>query len=264
MAAGKISGIIQSHSRPEGLRRALLSLQMQTYRAFEVVISDDSNDSESIFSVVDDFVRAGLRIKFKHTGPCGAAESMREALMRTRCDFIKILHDDDWLTPRSLEIQLNALLGNADTNVVYGSALICYPHEDKVFYSFAEKATKIPSQQWINMYAKDGFGPVQSPVTALYRRHPKFRVMWDEFENPELREAARKTGAGTDVSLQVENAGSNACVILLPMVVCFLGTDMDSTTQTDKNIAKYYQRSGSVNTIAIRIGCGEMTVQDFF
>ncbi len=239
--AKKISIIIQSHNRPSGLQRAMLSLQMQTFKNFEIVISDDSENYSEIVKIINGSAAHGLEINFKHTQPCGAAESMRDAYERTSGEYIKILHDDDWLTPRSLEYQNYALSTNLDTNAVYGRAIICYPYEDKVFYSFGEEVIKIPSSEWVSLYASDGFGPLQSPVTALYRRHHRFRVMWDEFTNPELREAARKTGAGTDVSLQVDNAGSNSAVILLPYVVCFLGTDMGSCTQTDKNISNYYQ-----------------------
>jgi hypothetical protein len=239
--SNRISVIIQSHNRPEGLKRALFSLQMQTFKDFEVVISDDSDDESQISRVLIGPAATGLDIHFKHTGPCGAAESMREAYQRSRFGYIKILHDDDWLTPRSLECQSLALDSNWDTNAVYGRAMICYPHEDRAFYAFAEKALKIPSSQWVAHYEATGLGPVQSPVTALFRRHPGFRVMWDEFINPALREAARKTGAGTDVSLQVDNAGSNTNVILLPYITCFLGTDMNSCTQTDKNISSYYE-----------------------
>ncbi|MFZ4479527.1 MAG: glycosyltransferase family 2 protein [Rhodoferax sp.] len=201
--SNRISVIIQSHNRSEGLKRALFSLQMQTFKDFEVVISDDSDDKHQILDVLNGPAGKGLDIHFRHTEPCGAAQSMREAFDRTRFEYIKILHDDDWLTPRSFECQMSALNGNQDTNAVYGRAMICYPNEDKIFFTFAEGAVKIPSSQWVSKYEVNGIGPVQSPVTALYRRHQRFRVMWDEFINPNLREAARKTGAGTDVSLQV-------------------------------------------------------------
>lgn len=237
----RVSVIIQSHNRPQGLKRALLSLQMQTFKDFEVVISDDSASKSEISKVLDGSAAEGLAIKFRHTELCGAAQSMREAYQRTSYEFIKILHDDDWLTPHSLASQVLALSGNPDTNAVYGRAVVCYPEQDKVFYAFQDRPIKMPSEQWVSSYAASGFGPIQTPVTALYRRHPRFRIVWNEYTNPLLREAARKTGAGTDVNLQVDNAGSNRCVILLPVVVCFLGTDMDSCTLVDKQILSYYE-----------------------
>lgn len=237
----KVSVIIQSHNRPQGLRRALLSLQMQTTQDFEVVISDDSTCRDDIESVLAGPAAQGLNILYRHTPPCGAAESMREAFGRTSGEFIKILHDDDWLTPRSIETQTLGLEVNPGTGVVYGQALISYQVHDKVLYNFFDKPNKIPSAEWVQQYASTGLGLLQSPVTALYRRHDRFRIMWDEFQNPVLREAARKTGAGTDVSLQVDNAQSAPYVLFVPIVACHLGTDMSSTTQTDPRIAEYYK-----------------------
>ena len=214
---------------------------MQTFKDFEVVISDDSASVNEVLEVLGGPAAAELDIKFTHTTPCGAAESMREAYGRTSFELIKILHDDDWLTPHSLACQVSALNSAPDCNAVYGRAMISYPHEDKVFYAFEEKPAKVLSAHWVSLYAANGFGPIQTPVAALYRRHPKFRIVWSEYINPILREAARRTGAGTDLNLQVDNAGSNKHVVILPHVVCFLGTDMDSCTQTDGNIPAYYQ-----------------------
>lgn len=238
----RVSVLVQSHERPEGLRRALLSLQMQSYRDFEVVVSDDSARGEEIRAVLDGPAAAGLDLRVAFTPPCGAAESMREAFGRSRGELVKILHDDDWLTPHSLACQVAALDHHADVNAVYGQALIAYPHGDRLYANFGDQALKVDSAEWVAQYARDGMGPIQSPVTALYRRHAGFRVMWDEFRDPRLREAARKTGAGTDVSLQVDNAASNRFVVLLPYVACVLGTDMGSTTQVDPGIPDYYRR----------------------
>ena len=236
----RVSVIIQSHDRPNGLKRALQSLQMQTFKGFEVLISDDSASEADIRDVVSGPAAAGLDIDMRHTAPCGAAESMREAFGRSSCEYIKVLHDDDWLTPHSLEQQVAALDTNPDSNVVYGHALISYRERDQLAYVFEDKPVKIPSARWVASYESNGGGPIQSPVTALYRRHERFRIVWDEYVNPTLREAARKTGAGTDINLHVDNAGSNEYVVLLSRVVCFLGTDMDSVTQTDPKILSYY------------------------
>ena len=237
----KVSVIIQSHNRPQGLRRALLSLQMQTTQDFEVVISDDSTCRDDIESVLAGPAAQGLNILYRHTPPCGAAESMREAFGRTSGEFIKILHDDDWLTPRSIETQREALDKNTDAGVAYGRAVIPFLTHDQLEYAFFDKHAKVPSSEWVKAFQANGHGPLQSPVTALYRRHERFRIMWDEFQNPVLREAARKTGAGTDVSLQVDNALSAPYVLFLPITACYLGTDMSSTTQTDPQIGEYYK-----------------------
>ncbi len=78
-----------------------------------------------------------------------------------------MLHDDDWLTPHSLEQQVAMLDTNPDTNVVYGRALISYRERDHLAYVFEEKPIKVRSAQWVAGYERTGGGPIQSPVTAL-------------------------------------------------------------------------------------------------
>src|SRR5581483_10528006 len=87
-AMTRVSVLVQSHNRPEGLKRALQSLQMQTFRDFDVVISDDSASEADILEVVNGPAGAGLDIRLRHTGPCGAAESMREAFGRSTGAYI--------------------------------------------------------------------------------------------------------------------------------------------------------------------------------
>jgi len=131
-----VSVLINSHNRPKGLRRALQSLESQTYKDFEVVICDDSIDQDAIAFVVNDFIH--LNIKYHHIDSCGAAEALQEALKLSDSNskYIKVLHDDDYLDIQSLELTVEALDNNPDCNVVFNRALIRYPQEDKECYNY--------------------------------------------------------------------------------------------------------------------------------
>lgn len=236
----KISVIVQSHNRPSGLARLLASLRSQTLdRAlFEVVISDDSEDAAAIENVVDRY--GELDLKFRHTLPCGAAESMQEAIARASGDYIKIIHDDDFVGAFSLEDSSGALDEVRDANIAINAAIIRYPTQDKLFYKFAETPARLSARKFAASYEKNGLGMLQSPVCSMFRRHNLFRAFW-EYDNPELREFARRTGAGTDVQLQVENALSGNWVLYIPRANSVLCTDLHSCTQTTPDIARYYQ-----------------------
>lgn len=237
----KISVIVQSHNRPRGLRRLLACLASQSIdkTLFEVVISDDSLDSAATGNIVDEYSRA-LNINYRHTAACGAAESMQEALSRAGGEYIKIIHDDDLVSYFSLEDSAIALDEARNSNIVINPALIRHSGNDSLFYKFADKPAQIKSAGFAKNYEKNGTGPLQSPVCSMFRRHAQFRAFW-EYENPELREFARRTGAGTDVQLHVESALSGDCVLYIPRVNSILCTDMDSCTQTTHDIARYYQ-----------------------
>ena len=233
-----VSILINSHNRPKGLRRALQSLESQTYKDFEVVICDDSIDQDAISFVINDFIH--LNMKYYHIDSCGAAEALHEALKLSDSNskYIKVLHDDDYLDIQSLELTVEALDNNPDCNVVFNRALIRYEKEDKECYNYGNDLFKLPSDQYEKGLLESE--PFQSPVCALFRRHPNFSFFW-EYDNTDLREFARKTGAGTDIQISIESALSNKNVIFLPRLLSFLCTDMDSCTQTITDIAEYYK-----------------------
>jgi glycosyltransferase involved in cell wall biosynthesis len=99
-----ISVCIPAYNRPDYLKRLLDSIQKQTYRHFEVVISDDSAGSE-----VEDLIRqhplmASIRY-FRNHLPAGTPENWNEAIRLAKGEWIKLMHDDDWFSDnRALQI----------------------------------------------------------------------------------------------------------------------------------------------------------------
>lgn len=234
----KVSVLINSHNRPEGLRRSLKSLESQTYKDFEVVICDDSIDQDAIKTVIDAY--KNFNIKCYYVSSCGAAEALQEALRFSSPDseYVKVLHDDDYLDIQSLKLSVQALENNPDCNVVINRALIRYPKEDKEYYNFGNDIVKISSKEYENALLTGE--PFQSPVCCLFRKHSDFRFFW-KYDNTDLREFARRTGVGTDIQVAIESALSNENVLFIPRILSFLCTDMDSCTQTTNNIAQYYK-----------------------
>jgi glycosyltransferase involved in cell wall biosynthesis len=97
-----ISICIPAYRRIESLRRLLDSIEMQTFRSFEVVITDDSPDSGVRDLVERHAVREEIRY-FKNPETLGTPENWNECIRRASGEWIKIMHDDDWFTgPDSL------------------------------------------------------------------------------------------------------------------------------------------------------------------
>lgn len=90
-----VSICIPAYKRTEYLERLLDSVAIQTFRDFEVVISDDSSD-DSVQTLVDRY-RPLFDIQYtKNAEPYGTPANWNHAIRLARGEWIKIMHDDDW------------------------------------------------------------------------------------------------------------------------------------------------------------------------
>lgn len=97
-----ISICIPAFQRKQHLGRLLDSIEIQFFRDFEVVITDDSPDIEIQDLVKTHPLRARIRY-FKNQFILGSPENWNQGLRFARADWIKIMHDDDWFSgPDSL------------------------------------------------------------------------------------------------------------------------------------------------------------------
>lgn len=79
----------------ELLKRNLVHLADQTYRDFEVVITDNSDDDK-----IQDFLKSYflLPIRYSKSPIKGASANTNEAILQANGKLIKILYQDDYLT----------------------------------------------------------------------------------------------------------------------------------------------------------------------
>ncbi len=90
-----VSICIPAYKNARYLNRLLQSISIQTFKDFEVVITDDSNDDS-----VCDLINAnswGFELVYtKNEKALGSPENWNEGVRRSRGKWIKIMHHDDW------------------------------------------------------------------------------------------------------------------------------------------------------------------------
>lgn len=92
-----ISICIPAYKRINYLKRLLLSIESQTYKDFEVIVSDDSND-DSVLDLVNSF-KSKYSIQYNSNRPSlGTPANWNAAISKAKGDWIKIMHDDDWFS----------------------------------------------------------------------------------------------------------------------------------------------------------------------
>ena len=90
-----ISICIPAYQRVHYLKRLLDSILVQTYRNYELIITDDSPD-DSVAELVKEY-GAKLEIQYSRNQPAaGTPANWNIAIGKSTGDWIKLMHDDDW------------------------------------------------------------------------------------------------------------------------------------------------------------------------
>jgi len=103
-----VSICIPCYKNASYLKRLLDSIAIQTYKDFEVIITDDSPDGE--LQKVSNEYSAKFNIRYiKNRTNLDTPENWNEGIRKAAGDWIKLMHDDDWFaSPHSLQSFINS------------------------------------------------------------------------------------------------------------------------------------------------------------
>lgn len=111
-----ISVAMATYNGEKYLREQIDSILSQTYKDFELVISDDCS-TDSTFETLNEYARKDKRIKiFKNNGIHGCAKNFENVLNHCNGDYVAYSDQDDVWTEDHLEHLLN-IIGNASLAV---------------------------------------------------------------------------------------------------------------------------------------------------
>ena len=116
-----VSVIVRTHSRPASLRRAMQSLTRQTYRNFEVVVTEDGADTAGEM-LRTEFPQ--LRIDYRATGEhVGRGKAANLGMNRSHGALLCLLDDDDYFYPDHLEQLVARFTARPDCDLVLASTM---------------------------------------------------------------------------------------------------------------------------------------------
>ncbi|MEO7209375.1 MAG: glycosyltransferase family 2 protein [Chitinophagaceae bacterium] len=153
-----ISICIPAYKRVDSLKRLLDSITIQTYKDFEVIITDDSPD-DSVQKLADTF-KEKIHLEYsKNNTTLGTPANWNACIDKASGEWIKIMHDDDWFANKK---SLAVFAGRINDN---GKFIFCdyqsIDEENKVvkksFISNSWK-TRITDEPY-TLYAKNMIGP---------------------------------------------------------------------------------------------------------
>lgn len=126
-----ISVIVPTYNRESTLRRALQSIENQTYKNIEIIVVDD-NSNDNTQKVVETFKEKEIDIIYiKHKFNKGACAARNTGIINATGDYIAFLDSDDEWDKNKLEKQINYLKKNK-ADIVFCSHILKFKNKEKV------------------------------------------------------------------------------------------------------------------------------------
>lgn len=115
----KVSICIPAYNHTYYLKKNLVSILDQTFTDFEVIIADDSTNTE-VKELLDEFEFYGKLKYFHNESPLGTPRNWNYCISKASGDYIKILHHDDWFSSNtSLQTMVDLLESSPGLEFVF-------------------------------------------------------------------------------------------------------------------------------------------------
>lgn len=116
-----ISICIPAYKRIDYLEKLLSSILSQSFKDYEVIITDDSPDS-SVSKLIEKYKEKIPVFYQKNPIPLGTPENWNEAIRKAKGDWIKLMHDDDWFADEnSLQKFYEATIAHPDCSFFFSA-----------------------------------------------------------------------------------------------------------------------------------------------
>lgn len=95
MADCKVSICIPAYNNGLYIKRLFDSIEQQSYRDYEIILTDDSPQNE-VVDVVDNYKDKMAIRYYKNDEQLGPTKNCNRAISFARGEYIKVMHHDDW------------------------------------------------------------------------------------------------------------------------------------------------------------------------
>ncbi len=167
-----ISIVIPVYNVEPWIRRAVGSLQAQTFGDFEIILVDDGSTDGS-GQACDDLAAGDGRVRVIHQKNGGAARARNVAIGQASGEFLYFMDGDDWCEPTMLE-DLHGFAAEQKLDLaVAGFYIDTYYTEDKFYRETRTAPDKVfSSQREFREHAHELFDAqlLYAPWNKLYRR----------------------------------------------------------------------------------------------
>jgi len=195
-----ISICIPAYKNVSFLKRLLDSIVIQSYKNYEVIISDDSPD-DAVSDLINSYLVNFPSLNYWRNHPAkGMPENWNTAISKAKGDWIKIMHDDDWFLSKDALAKFVAKTDSAGDFIFSNYENNYMDAEDRIVKKtpmvFPKYRLNAIAQEPLLLLADNKIGPpsvcmVRSSVQVEYDSRLRWRVDIDYYkrvlmQNPKM------------------------------------------------------------------------------
>jgi len=178
-----VSICIPAYKRLNYLQRLLESIRLQTYKNYEVIITDDSGSDSIVYDYVIS-LGSGMNIVYhKNQVPLGSPKNWLASFSHAKGDWIKIMHDDDYFTsPNSLQDFVNQI--DSTVGCIFSGYDAVYENGQIKNMTISSNRFKQFVHQPVSLFSDNIIGPpsvmmFRKSVTETFDERLKWIVDWE-------------------------------------------------------------------------------------
>lgn len=157
---------IPAYKRSDLLKRLLQSISEQAFRDFEVIVTDDSPD-DSVKKICSQFHSCFELRYFKNDPSLGTPENWNAAIRQANGQWIKIMHDDDWLADSDALNDFKAIIdGNSGVSFVFAASTIVHENGQTEHFETSLFSERLLVADPANLFHRNFIGP---PSVIAYK-----------------------------------------------------------------------------------------------
>jgi len=175
-----ISICIPAYKGIDFLQRLLDSITIQTFKNFEVVVTDDSPD-ETVNTLCLKYQNSFRLQYYRNTTTLGTPANWNEAIRKAEGEWIKLMHDDDWFSDEhSLESFAEIIANDRSIAFIFSAYKNVYLNPSRTKNIFASRfwIRKLDKNPAV-LFSGNFIGP---PSVVLHKKNLDFlyddRMKW--------------------------------------------------------------------------------------
>jgi glycosyltransferase involved in cell wall biosynthesis len=176
-----VSICIPAYKHEQYLQRLFDSIAEQTFRDFEVVVTDDSDDL-SVQNLIEKYREKFVLRYFKNAVPLGMPANWNKAIASAKGEWIKLMHDDDWFADRE-SLKIFADYTSSNNKFIVSAYMNCYEanSEKNQIIEISNTWTKKLLSDHNVLFARNVIGPpsvtlIHNSIKQEYNEQLRWRV----------------------------------------------------------------------------------------
>ena len=171
-----LSICIPAYNQVKYLEKCLNSISIQSFKDFELIITDDST-TDDVFILIQQFqLQTGLKINyFKNNPSLGSPENWNYAISKANGTWIKIMHHDEWFCDSDALLKFVKKIEIEGASLIFSGIQGLYLKENK-------KYINLPSKEFVKLINNDPFkllkGNLIGPPSCII--FPKSSLAFDK------------------------------------------------------------------------------------